>query len=57
MIAVRVIITEKTDGTPPVLLSQSRSPAGQVTIPFPIHNRFGLQPGMEVETDIGRIGT
>jgi AbrB family looped-hinge helix DNA binding protein len=30
---------------------------GQITIPLSIHNRFGLQPGADVETDTGRIGT
>ena len=57
MIAVRVIITEKTDGTPRYYSPNQNYQQGQVTIPFPIHNRFGLQPGMEVETDTGRIRT
>jgi hypothetical protein len=56
MIAVRVIITEKTDA-PPGITHPIKSPAGQVTIPFPIHNRFVLQPGVGVETDTGMIGT
>ncbi len=30
---------------------------GQITIPFSIRNRFGLQTGVEMETDTGRIGT
>ena len=41
----------------PVLLPNEITSKGQITIPLSIHNRFGLQPGAEVETDTGRIGT
>jgi hypothetical protein len=39
------------------LLPNENHQQGQITIPFSIHNRFGLRPGVEMETDTGMIGT
>ncbi len=56
MIALRIIITEGNRWRTSRYYSPMKiTSKGQITIPLSIHNRFGLQPGAEVETDTGSI--